>query len=343
MKLTYQDAGVNIQTGNELVNRIKPLAASTRRKGVMSGIGGFGALFELPWKDYKSPILVSSTDGVGTKVKLAIEMNQHETLGIDLVAMCVNDILAQGAEPLFFLDYYATGKLDLTKSESIISGIAKGCQEANMALIGGETAEMPGVYHEQDYDLAGFAVGIVEKDKLITGQSCQAGDILIALSSSGLHANGFSLVRKIIALGQYSLAEMIDSVPLGNTLITPTRIYVKSILHLLKAVPIKAIAHITGGGITENVPRVLPHYVSAIIDKSSWQLPAIFHWLQDKGQITEQEMFRTFNCGVGLIICVAPENAALTLAHLEQLGEQAWEIGKIIANEEEEPVVRFVS
>lgn len=342
MKLTYKDAGVDISAGNELVERIKPLAAKTHRTGVVSGIGGFGALFELPLHQYQNPILVTSTDGVGTKLKLAIDLNKHDTIGIDLVAMCVNDILVQGAQPLFFLDYFATGRLDVLKGESIISGIAKGCEQANTALVGGETAEMPGVYSEQDYDLAGFVVGIVEKSKLINGQTVKAGDSLIALSSSGLHSNGYSLARKVIELQKHCLDEPFGKTTLGETLLTPTRIYVASVLKLLQEVNVKALAHITGGGIVENLPRVLPPKTEAVIVRESWEIPAIFKWLQREGNIDDSEMWRTFNCGIGMIICVAKENTAITIKTLQQLGEHPWQVGSIKSSSSRVPIVSFI-
>ncbi len=331
MNLTYKDAGVDIDTGNKLIEKIKPLAAKTHRPGLLGGIGGFGALFEIPQGKYANPVLVTSTDGVGTKLKLAIDLNQHETIGIDLVAMCANDIIVQGAEPLFFLDYFATGKLDLSKGEKIISGIAKGCEIANIALIGGETAEMPDMYQDEDYDLAGFVVGVVEKEKIITGKQVKPNDLLIALPSSGLHSNGFSLVRKILALNQLNLALPFENTSLGATLLTPTKIYVKTIVSLLKEISIKAIAHITGGGIIENIPRVLPDGTSAIIDTSSWQLPSIFHFLQQQGNIKNEEMFRTFNCGIGLVICIDPKDKQTVINLLEANNERPWVIGSIQA------------
>lgn len=331
MKLTYKDAGVDIEAGNELVNRIKPLAAKTNRAGLLGGIGGFGGLFEIPLDRYKNPVLVSATDGVGTKLKLAIDLDYHETIGIDLVAMCVNDIIVSGAEPLYFLDYFATGKLEVNKAERIIAGIAAGCKQANIALLGGETAEMPGLYLENDYDLAGFSVGVVEKTRIITGDSVTPGDVLIALPSSGVHSNGFSLVRKILSHHNLSLAAHFHGKSLGEELLTPTKIYVKSILELLNAVPVKALAHITGGGLLENLPRVLPRNVKACIHRKSWQLPEIFCFLKEKGSLTDEEMFRTFNCGVGMVIIISPEHATTAMDLLTQLGEQPWNIGEISA------------
>jgi phosphoribosylformylglycinamidine cyclo-ligase len=342
MKLTYKDAGVDIDTSHKLVNRITQLAIQTQRKGTIGSLGGFGALFELPLDKYNHPILVSSTDGVGTKLKLAIELNQHDSIGIDLVAMCVNDIIVQGAEPLFFLDYFATGRLEFLKAESIISGLVQGCQEAQVALIGGETAEMPGVYSDKDYDLAGFVVGIVDKPKLITGQDVTPGDSLIALPSSGLHANGYSLVRKILSLKNHALNKSFAGNTLGSTLLTPTRIYVKTILKLLEEIPVKALAHITGGGIVENLPRVLPKNTEAIIDKKTWKLPSIFEWLQSEGNVEEKELFRTFNCGVGFLICMAHEHENAALTYLTHLGEKPWKIGTVNASSNEAPSVSFI-
>lgn len=341
-ELTYKDAGVDIHAGNAFVERIKPIAARTHRPGILNGIGGFGALFELPLHRFKNPVLVSSTDGVGTKLKLAVELNKHDTIGIDLVAMCVNDIIVQGAEPLFFLDYFATGKLNLERAEQIMMGIGHGCKLANTSLVGGETAEMPGMYIDEDYDLAGFAVGIIEKSSLITGQSVACGNRLIALASSGLHSNGYSLVRKILTNGNYNLNKPFNHMTLGEILLTPTRIYVKSILSLLNEVSINALAHITGGGIIENLPRVLPSYTQALISKQSWEIPEIFQWLQQMGNIPENEMWRTFNCGVGMILCVAQNDERLALQTLRDLGEQAWVIGEIARHDDATPTVRLI-
>ncbi len=338
-KLTYKKAGVDIHAGSQLVNRIKPIAAETYRKGMLSSIGGFGALFELPLDQYQQPVLVSSTDGVGTKLKLAIEMDKHDTIGIDLVAMCVNDVIVQGAQPLFFLDYFATSKLDLVRGESIITGIAKGCKEAGVALAGGETAEMPGIYANNDYDLAGFVVGVVEKQQIITGQKVTPGNILIALPSSGLHSNGYSLVREIISLNKCTLNSPFGKCTLGEVLLTPTRIYVKAILELIQAVQVNALAHITGGGIVENLPRVLPDFTQAILDTQSWQIPEIFNWLQAKGNIDSSEMWKTFNCGVGMIICINKQDYANTMKILEKQGEKPWMIGEIMENSEQIPSV----
>ncbi len=331
--LTYKDAGVDIVAGNALVERIKPIAARTRIPGVMAGLGGFGSLFELPLNKYKNPVLVSGTDGVGTKLKLAIDSGIHNTVGIDLVAMCVNDIIVQGAEPLFFLDYFATGKLDVNIAAAVIEGIGKGCELAGAALVGGETAEMPNMYADGDYDLAGFCVGIVEKSDMLDGSKVSAGDKLIGLASSGAHSNGYSLIRKIIERNQSSLDQPFDGKTLGETLLAPTRIYVKSLLALIKQIPVHALAHITGGGLTENLPRVIPDNLNAKIDLKSWQFPAIFDWLQSNGNVSQADMLITFNCGVGMVICVAPEDEAATLSLLAELGETAFVMGEVVAGE----------
>ena len=327
--LSYRDAGVDIDAGNRLVDRIKPHAKRTLRPGVLGGLGGFGALFELPPDRYRQPVLVSGTDGVGTKLKLALELSRHDAIGIDLVAMCVNDVLVVGAEPLFFLDYYATGKLDVEVAAAVIKGIADGCELAGAALVGGETAEMPGLYHDGDYDLAGFCVGVVEKAKIIDGSKVQPGDVLLGLASSGPHANGYSLIRKILAVSGTDLDQPFAEQTLGKTLLTPTRIYVKAILRLLEQVEVRAIAHITGGGLTENLPRVLAANTQAVVDLSSWERPAIFRWLQQQGGVNETEMRRTFNCGVGLVVCVAAEFVEPALALLREAGETAWRLGYI--------------
>ncbi len=327
--LSYRDAGVNIDAGNQLIERIKPHAARTKRPGVMDGLGGFGAMFELPLDRYKQPILVSGTDGIGTKLKLAIDTNKHDTIGIDLVAMCVNDIIVQGAEPLFFLDYFATGHLDIDIASDVIKGIATGCEQAGAALIGGETAEMPGLYQKSDYDAAGFCVGVVEKSKIIDGSKTRPGDVLIGLASSGPHSNGYSLIRKIIEVSGATLSTPFENSTLGEVLLTPTRIYVKSLLKLLEQVEVHAISHITGGGLLENLPRVLPQDCCANINTKSWQRPAIFDWLQEKGQVTDNEMHRTFNCGIGMVICVSRKNADDALRILNQQGEQASIVGEI--------------
>jgi phosphoribosylformylglycinamidine cyclo-ligase len=328
--LSYRDSGVNINAGTDLVDRIKPAVKKTFRPGVLQGLGGFGALFELPVHKYKSPVLVSGTDGVGTKLKLAGMLDKHDTIGIDLVAMCVNDIIVSGAEPLFFLDYFATGTLDVDRAESIIGGIARGCRLAGCALTGGETAEMPGMYSAGDYDLAGFAVGIVEKDDIITQDRVSKGDVILGLGSSGPHSNGYSLIRKIIEVNESDLNQNFGGVSLGETLITPTRIYVKSILKLLKSHNVTAISHITGGGFTENLPRVLPESMSASISRSAWELPAVFRWLQDNGNIEDAEMLRTFNCGIGMVICVNANDAESAINCLNQSGEDVFVLGEII-------------
>ncbi|MFC0323800.1 phosphoribosylformylglycinamidine cyclo-ligase [Gallibacterium melopsittaci] len=327
--LSYKDAGVDINAGNELVERIKPHVKRTRRAEVIGGLGGFGALCAIPTK-YKEPILVSGTDGVGTKLRLAIDLHKHDTIGIDLVAMCVNDLIVQGAEPLFFLDYYATGKLEVDVASDVIKGIANGCEQSGCALIGGETAEMPGMYHANDYDLAGFCVGVVEKNEIIDGSAVRVGDALIALGSSGPHSNGYSLIRKIIELANVSPAEtLLEGKPLAEHLLAPTKIYVKSILQLIKHVDVHAIAHLTGGGFWENIPRVLPDHVRAVINENSWQWPAIFRWLQENGNVDTYEMYRTFNCGVGMVIALPQEDVETALALLAQTGEKAWVIGQI--------------
>ncbi|MBE0440199.1 MAG: phosphoribosylformylglycinamidine cyclo-ligase [Gammaproteobacteria bacterium] len=337
--LSYRDAGVDIEAGNALVDRIKPLATKTRRPGVMAGLGGFGSMFELPLDRYKKPVLVSGTDGVGTKLRLAIESGIHNTIGIDLVAMCVNDIIVLGAEPLFFLDYYATSKLDIDVAESVISGIADGCSLAGAALVGGETAEMPSMYEDGDYDLAGFCVGVVEKDNVIDGSQVQAGDVLIGLASSGPHSNGYSLIRKILERSDDTLTTPFAGSTLGEHLLAPTRIYVKSLLQLHEKINIHALSHITGGGLLENIPRVLPDHVNAIIDAKSWQRPAIFDWLQQQGNVVDTEMYRTFNNGIGMVVCVAQHDAEQTLSLLAELGEDAYQIGYIAASAQDTPTV----
>jgi phosphoribosylformylglycinamidine cyclo-ligase len=327
--LSYRDAGVDIEAGNALVDRIKPHAAKTRRPGVMAGLGGFGSLFELPLDRYKQPVLVSGTDGVGTKLRLAIESGIHNTIGIDLVAMCANDIAVLGAEPLFFLDYYATGKLDVDVAESVVSGIAEGCLLAGAALVGGETAEMPSMYEDGDYDLAGFCVGVVEKDNVIDGSKVAAGDKLIGLASSGPHSNGYSLIRKILERSGQALDEAFDGGTLGDKLLAPTRIYVKSLLELNNKISIHALSHITGGGLLENIPRVLPADKKAVIAADSWQRPAVFDWLQQQGNVEDSEMYRTFNNGIGMVVVVSAEQADTALSLLHGLGEEASLIGQI--------------
>ena len=327
--LTYRDAGVDIDAGDELVERIKPAAKRTLRPEVMGGLGGFGALVELPAK-YQQPVLVSGTDGVGTKLKLAIDSGRHGTIGQDLVGMCVNDVLVVGAEPLFFLDYYATGKLDVETATDVVTGIAKGCELAGCALVGGETAELPGMYQGEDYDLAGFAVGVVEKARIIDGSQVAEGDVLIGLASSGPHSNGYSLIRKIMAVSGASFEHRLDGRALIDRLMEPTRIYVKSVLKLLEQVPVHAFAHITGGGLTENIPRVLPEGLGVEIDAKSWPRPTVFEWLMQEGQVPLPEMYRTFNMGVGMVACVAAADADRTLTILKDLGEESWRIGRVV-------------
>ena len=339
--LSYAQAGVDIDAGNALVERIKPIVKGTFRPGVLTGLGGFGALFELPVDRYREPVLVSGTDGVGTKLKLAMQMGRHDTIGIDLVAMCVNDIVVAGAEPLFFLDYYATGHLDVATAAEVISGIAKGCVLAGCALTGGETAEMPGMYEGEDYDLAGFAVGIVEKARILQPENVQMGDILLGLASSGPHSNGYSLVRKVLERSAADLQGDLDGRPLGEALLAPTRIYVKSLLTLLDQVEVHALAHITGGGLTENLPRVLPTNSCAALQRSAWELPAVFRWLQQAGKIADSEMLRTFNCGIGMVVCVPPAAAARATQLLRDAGETVYELGQIEPCECAEPCVKY--
>ena len=327
--LSYRDAGVDIDAGNALIERIKPFAARTHRKEVMDQLGGFGALFQIPLDRYKEPVLVAGTDGVGTKLRLAIELEQHDSVGIDLVAMCVNDLIVQGAEPLFFLDYYATGKLEVDVAADVVKGISEGCLQSGAALVGGETAEMPGMYNKGDYDLAGFCVGIVEKSRIINGSQVAPGDVLIGLASSGPHSNGYSLIRKIIEVSRADLQQAFDGATLGQRLLEPTRIYVKPLLKLFDKVNVHALAHITGGGLLENLPRVMPAGTCARIDSQSWQTPAIFDWLQQQGQVEQQEMYRTFNCGIGMVLVVAKDDVAQTMALLQQEGVQTWTIGEI--------------
>ncbi|MGR3807388.1 phosphoribosylformylglycinamidine cyclo-ligase [Pasteurella testudinis] len=329
--LSYKDAGVDINAGNDLVDRIKEDVKRTRRPEVMGGLGGFGALCSIPSK-YKEPVLVSGTDGVGTKLRLAIDLNKHDTIGVDLVAMCVNDLVVQGAEPLFFLDYYATGKLEVDVAADVIKGIADGCEQSGCALVGGETAEMPGMYHQGDYDLAGFCVGVVEKSEIIDASKVKVGDALIALGSSGPHSNGYSLIRKVLEVsGADAANDLLDGKPLAEHLLAPTKIYVKSVLQLIKHVDVHAISHLTGGGFWENIPRVLPSHVKAVIDENSWQWPSVFGWLQQQGNIERHEMYRTFNCGVGMVIALPQKDVETALALLQQAGEKAWLIGRIEA------------
>ena len=326
--LTYRDAGVDIDAGNALVERIKPIVAATRRPEVLSGIGGFGGLFALPPDRYREPVLVSGTDGVGTKLKLAQQLGVHDTIGIDLVAMCVNDVLVQGAEPLFFLDYFACGKLDIEVAADVVKGIAAGCSQAGAALIGGETAEMPDMYAEGEYDLAGFCVGAVEREAIIDGSAIAAGDALIGIASSGPHSNGYSLIRKVLEIAGDT---DIDGVRASERLLAPTRIYVKPVLQLMGEVTIKGLAHVTGGGITENLPRILDDSLHAEIDTTSWEQGVVFDWLADAGNIATDEMRRTFNCGVGMIVVVDATDVARATRVLAEAGESAWEIGRIAA------------
>ena len=327
--LSYRDAGVDIDAGDRLVENIKPFAKRTLRPEVLGGLGGFGALVEIG-KNYRNPVLVSGTDGVGTKLKLAFDWDLHDTVGIDLVAMSVNDILVQGAEPLFFLDYFACGKLDVDRATAVIKGIAQGCEQSGCALIGGETAEMPGMYPEGEYDLAGFAVGVVEKERIISGQNIRAGDVLLGLASNGAHSNGYSLIRKIIDRAQPDLdAEFDGGKTLRQTVIAPTRLYAKPLLAAMKEFEIKGMAHITGGGISENLPRVLPQNCTAHVDAKSWEMPKLFQWLQKEGNIAAAEMYRTFNCGIGMIVVVAPEAADALAAFLRDQGETVYRLGEI--------------
>ena len=336
--LSYKDAGVDIDAGNRLVERIKSVSKRTTRPEVQGGLGGFGALCSLPQK-YKKPLLVSGTDGVGTKLRLAMDLKRHDTIGIDLVAMCVNDLIVQGAEPLFFLDYYATGKLDVDTAAAVVTGIGEGCLQSGCALIGGETAEMPGMYDGEDYDVAGFCVGVVEADDVIDGTQVTAGDALIALGSSGPHSNGYSLVRKILEVDNTDVTQKLGELSIGEQLLEPTRIYVKSVLTLLETTKVHAISHITGGGFGENIPRVLPDDLTAQIDGGSWQWPAIFTWLQQAGNVDTYEMYRTFNCGVGLVIALPQSDVEYALKVLREAGENAWQIGTIAAKTNEQSVV----
>jgi len=326
--LSYKDAGVDIDAGNALVDRIKGISKRTRRPEVLGGLGGFGALCEIP-EGYKQPVLVSGTDGVGTKLALAMQMGVHNTIGIDLVAMCVNDLIVTGAEPLFFLDYYATGALSVDTAVDVVEGIGRGCELAGCSLVGGETAEMPGMYEGDDYDLAGFCVGVVEKSKIIDGTSVSPGDALIGIASSGPHSNGYSLIRKILEVSGADLNKKMGDTTLGEALLTPTTIYVKALLDLFTSTQVKALSHITGGGLLENIPRVLPDGCSAQIDTHSWHWPEVFSWLQDQGNVESEEMYRTFNCGVGMVICVAEPDLDATLAQLNSNGHKAWKIGQI--------------
>lgn len=340
--LSYKDAGVDIDAGNQLVDRIKHVAKKTKRPGVLAGLGGFGALFELP-TGYKEPVLISGTDGVGTKLRLAMDLNKHDTIGIDLVAMCVNDLIVAGAEPLFFLDYYATGKLNVDVAEQVVTGIGEGCLQSGCALVGGETAEMPGMYHDDDYDLAGFCVGVAEKSEIIDGSNVSDGDVLIGLASSGPHSNGYSLIRKIIEVSGANESDSLeDGTVISDALMQPTRIYVKNLLKLISDSPVNALSHITGGGLLENIPRVLPDNCKAVINTSSWDLPPVFKWLQKNGNVEATEMYRTFNCGVGMVIAVPQANAQQNVDMLNELGEQAWVIGEIKTKSDSEEAVELV-
>ncbi|MEH6577856.1 MAG: phosphoribosylformylglycinamidine cyclo-ligase [Amphritea sp.] len=338
--ISYKDAGVDIDAGNALVDRIKGVAKRTARPEVMGGLGGFGALCEIP-AGYKQPVLVSGTDGVGTKLRLAMDLNKHDTIGIDLVAMCVNDLVVAGAEPLFFLDYYATGKLNIDVAADVVTGIGAGCELAGAALVGGETAEMPGMYEGEDYDLAGFCVGVVEKADVIDGSKVSVGDAIIGLPSSGPHSNGYSLIRKIIEVRGADLNEEIDGKSIADALMEPTRIYVKPLLELIKKSQVNALSHITGGGLLENIPRVLPDNAKAVIDINSWNMPEVFRWIQRLGNVEAREMYRTLNCGVGMVICVPQDKADEALAILQQAGEQPWVIGQIATAETDEEQVEL--
>ncbi len=326
--VTYRDAGVDIEAGDALVDQIKPFAKRTMRPEVMGSIGGFGSMFAMPEK-FKEPVLVSGTDGVGTKLKLAFELNKHDTVGIDLVAMSVNDILVQGAEPLFFLDYFACGKLEVGTAANVVKGIAAGCEESGCALVGGETAEMPGMYPEGEYDLAGFVVGCVDKANIIDGSTIADGDVVLGLASSGAHSNGYSLIRKLIEQSGIDMESDFHGRPFKDVVMTPTKLYVKSILALLEAMPVKGMAHITGGGITENIPRVLPDGLTAEIKADAWEMPALFQWLQAQGNMADSEMYKTFNCGIGMAVIVSAENAAAAKSVLADKGETVYQIGAI--------------
>ena len=331
--LTYKDSGVDITKGNQLIERIKPIAKSTFRPGVLAGLGGFGAMFEIPLDKYKNPVLISGTDGVGTKLKVVEMLNKHDTIGIDLVAMCVNDLIVQGAEPLFFLDYFATGSLNPDIATSVIEGIGEGCRQSGCSLIGGETAEMPGLYSGEDYDLAGFCVGIAEKSRIIDGSKVSEGDHIVALGSSGPHSNGYSLIRKVLEKSLPTNEQL-------NSLIEPTRIYVRSILSLLNTLPVHAISHITGGGLLENIPRVLPDHLAAKLDPASWTQPEIFQWLQDQGNIATSEMYRVLNCGVGMVVVISKESSNEAINHLNSCGENAWLIGEVVQFDGQQVVIK---
>ena len=338
--ISYKDAGVDIIAGDQLIEKIKPFAKKTMRNGVLGGLGGFGSMFEIP-KNYKNPVLVSGTDGVGTKLKLAFETNNHKTIGQDLVAMCVNDILVQGAEPLFFLDYYACGKLSVSQATDVIKGIADGCQIAGCALVGGETAEMPGMYNEGEYDIAGFSVGIVEKQNIIDGSKVKSGDTVIGLPSTGPHSNGYSLIRRLLKETKTNLNDSFDDKTFADVLLAPTKIYVKPLLNLIAKLEVKALAHITGGGLTENIPRVLPAHLAVKINLSSWQKPNIFSWLQTAGNLTDQEMFKTFNCGIGMILILSQENKVQAFEILKLMDQESIELGMVSQREKDDPQVKF--
>ena len=327
--VTYREAGVDIDAGEELVERIKPHVKRSMRREVLGGIGGFGALVEVPLDRYRKPVLVSGTDGVGTKLRLAIDTQRHDTVGIDLVAMCVNDVVVQGAEPLFFLDYFATGKLDVGVGERLIAGIVDGCVQAGCALVGGETAEMPGMYHGEDYDLAGFCVGIVEKDAIIDGSATRAGDVVLGLPSSGPHSNGFSLIRKILQVAGADFKTPLDGVSLIDRLMAPTRIYVKPLLRLIADLPVHGLSHITGGGLLENIPRVLPDGLEVVLERKAWRREAVFDWLQRQGQVADAEMYRVFNCGIGMTVHLAPGDADRAIGILRDTGQEALVIGEV--------------
>ncbi|HEY6529600.1 MAG TPA: phosphoribosylformylglycinamidine cyclo-ligase [Cellvibrionaceae bacterium] len=339
--LSYKDAGVDIDAGNRLVDRIKTVARKTARPEVLAGLGGFGALFELP-KGYYEPVLVSGTDGVGTKLRLAMQLKKHDTIGIDLVAMCVNDLIVGGAEPLFFLDYYATGKLDVDTAAAVVSGIGEGCLQAGCSLVGGETAEMPGMYEGEDYDLAGFCVGIVEKSKILDGSKVTAGNAILGLASSGPHSNGYSLIRKILEVNNADLTQSIGNQTLADALLAPTRIYVKPLLKLLKTYPVHAMAHITGGGLLENIPRVMPPRTKASINSNRWVMPEIFNWLQKSGNINQDEMYRTFNCGIGMVIIVPVDVADAVSEFLSNEGETVYNLGQVLTASHDTPFVEVI-
>jgi phosphoribosylformylglycinamidine cyclo-ligase len=327
--VTYRDAGVDIDAGDELVERIKPRVKRSMRPEVLGGIGGFGALVEIPLDRYRKPVLVSGTDGVGTKLRLAIDTQRHDGVGIDLVAMCANDVVVQGAEPLYFLDYFATGKLDVDTAEQVVAGIVEGCVQAGCALVGGETAEMPGMYHGADFDLAGFCVGVVDKDAIIDGTKTRAGDVVLGLPSSGPHSNGFSLIRKILAVSAADLDAAVDGVRLIDRLMAPTRIYVKPLLELLRELPVHGMAHITGGGLVDNIPRVLPEGLEVVLERASWRRDPVFEWLQHHGKVSDQEMYRVFNCGIGMTVHVAAADADRAAAKLRAAGQETLVIGEV--------------